>query len=88
VTPVAQAKTSPLMGYYDNELIDDTSKFMSNVVDNVKIKPLNILSGIINKHNLETLKASDDSLNKQILFVAKYSLNGTLEQKPEHAEPL
>ena len=45
-TPVA-------VGYYDNELIDDTSKFMSNVVDNVKIKPLNILAGIINKHNME-----------------------------------
>jgi heme/copper-type cytochrome/quinol oxidase subunit 2 len=80
-TPVA-------VGYYDNELIDDTSKFMSNVVDNVKIKPLNILAGIINKHNMEILKTSDETLSKQLLFVAKYSLNGTLEQKPEHAEPL
>jgi hypothetical protein len=61
---------------------------MSNVVDNVKIKPLNILAGIINKHNMEILKTSDETLSKQLLFVAKYSLNGTLEQKPEHAEPL
>ena len=74
--------------FYDNELVDDTSKYMSNVLPRVHKGPLHILPGVINKQTVEALAELNEDSNKAILFTLKYSKAGGFEDKPEHAEPL
>jgi heme/copper-type cytochrome/quinol oxidase subunit 2 len=80
--------TELMTKFYDNELVDDTSKYMSNVVTRTHSGPLNILPGVINKQAIQALSELTIESNKSILFTIKYSQNGAFEVKPEHAEPL
>lgn len=81
----SKAKT---LGFYDFELLDDTSDFAANLIESVKNKPLTFMGGILNKHNIEILSKSTD-LKKPLLFVCKFWNNtGTLESKVEDSELL
>lgn len=67
---------------YNLPIIDNQTNFTASLLTSVKEKPLTILSGVLNKHNLEILKDSNASLNKPVLFTAKFWLNnGSLEPK-------
>jgi NADH:ubiquinone oxidoreductase subunit 5 (subunit L)/multisubunit Na+/H+ antiporter MnhA subunit len=70
--------------YHDLPILDDTSNFAANIVESVKKKPLNILKGVLNKHNLENLLNNSKELaTKNIFFVAKFNnLNGSIQSKP------
>jgi hypothetical protein len=74
--------------FYDNELVDDTSKYASNVITRAHLSPLTILPGVINKQALQAISELTVESDKSILFTIKYSQNGAFESKPEHAEPL
>lgn len=75
--------------YYDFLLLDDTSNFAANLIDSLKKKPLNILKGVLNKHNLELLKLDIHDFEKNILFIPKFNkLSGSSEVKVEDSEML
>ncbi len=75
-------------GFYNYNLIDDTSDFSSNLVESTKKKPLTIIQGVLNKHNLDTFK-NNFEINKSIIFLLKFWKNaGTLEPKVEDSELL
>lgn len=78
-----------LTQFYDNQKLDDTSKFASNLIVSTKNKPLQIINGVLNKHNLNILQNADDSFDKSILYVAKFWLNnGRVEPKVDDSELL
>lgn len=67
---------------YNLPIIDNQTNFTASLLTSVKGKPLTILAGVLNKHNLEILKDANVSLSKPLLFVAKFWLdNGALESK-------
>ena len=74
--------------FYDNEIVDDTGKFASNVITRAHLAPLTILPGVMNKQALQAISELTVESDKSILFTIKYSENGAFESKPEHAEPL
>ena len=63
---------TPVSTFYNLNAVDNRTNYESNVVLGMKKKPLSFVSGVLNKHNLEILKNSDSSFNKQILFVLKF----------------
>lgn len=74
---------------YDNKKLDDTSKFASNLIISTKNKPLQLLNGVLNKHNISILQNADEDFNKSVLFVAKFWLNsGRIETKADDSELL
>lgn len=75
--------------FYDFLKLDDTADVMSNVLENTNNKPLRIVRGVINQHNLNSILSSEEPLNKPIIFVTKFnSNNGSLAIKTEDGEPL
>lgn len=67
---------------YNLPIIDNQTNFTASLLTSVKHKPLTILSGVLNKHNIEVLRDVNTTLNKPILFTAKFWLNnGTVEPK-------
>lgn len=87
-TYVPKVKTA-VSGFYDFNLLDDTTDYASNLLESVKVKPLTFLNGVLNKHNIEVLKELSDENIKPILFVSKFWLNaGTLEPKVDDSELL
>ena len=88
-TPSSATTTTELTTkFYDNELVDDTGKYASNVITRVHLSPLTISPGVINKQALQAISELTVESDKSILFTIKYSQNGAFESKPEHAEPL
>ena len=82
----ANFKTINLTRNYNLNTIDDTSDYSKNLVESVKKKPLSILKGGLNKHNLALLRDANVG-DKPIFFVSKFWLpTGSLETKPEDSE--
>lgn len=75
-------------GFYNYTLLDDTSDFSANLVESTKKKPLTIIQGVLNKHNLDIIK-KNTSIKKSLLFITKFWKNaGSLEPKVEDSELL
>ena len=74
----------PFNTFYNLTFLDERTNYASNVLVSCKRKPISILSGVLNKHNIDILKNSPDTFNKPILFVLKFwNKSGKLETKPE-----
>jgi hypothetical protein len=67
----ANFKTINLTRNYNLNTIDDTSDYSKNLVESVKKKPLSILKGVLNKHNLALLRDANVG-DKPIFFVSKF----------------
>jgi len=65
-------KANSINTFYNINAVDSRTNYESNVVLGLKKKPLSFVSGVLNKHNLEILKASSDNFDKPILFVLKF----------------
>lgn len=77
-----------ISGFYNYNIIDDTSDFSANLVESNKKNPLTLLLSNLNKHTL-TLLNNQHTLEKPILFIVKFWKNkGTLEPKVEDSELL
>lgn len=75
--------------FYDSSKLDETADVMSNILENSKRKPLRIVRGVMNQHNLNTILSSEEPISKPIVFVAKFNNNtGSLALKSEDGEPL
>lgn len=73
---------------YDFPLVDLTYDVTMNMLENVNsVRPLTLIRGTLNKHNLELLRNNTD-LSKPIFFVAKFNQNIDLAVKTEDGAPL
>lgn len=76
------------LGFYNYNLLDDTSDFSANLVESNKKQPLTLLLGVLNKHNLNLIQ-SKEIITKPLFFITKFWKNqGTLEPKVEDSELL
>ena len=72
---------------YNNSILDNTVKFSSNILDSVKVLPFTFIKGTLNKHNLDLLINSSESITKNIFLTTKFFLeNGALEPKTKKGE--
>lgn len=72
---------------YNNSMFDDTIKYSANALDSVKVVPFTFIKGTLNKHNVDLLINSKESLEKNIFLTTKFFLeNGQLEPKVKRAE--
>lgn len=73
-----------LYNAYSLNIIDDRTHHETNIALSVKKKPFSIINGVLNKHNINLLKQEAVTLEKPIMFVAKFfRQNGTPEPKVE-----
>lgn len=78
-----------VLGFYDFSPIDDSMNFASNLVESVKNKPFRFIRGVLNKHNINLLQTASTNLNKNIIFVPKFTKqSGVLEEKVDDCEVL
>ena len=69
--------------------IEDTQDFSANKIELNITKPLRIVKGILNTHVLELIKASNEPLSANFLFVPQFESNSNgLASKPDHGELL
>lgn len=73
--------------HYDYLPLEDTQDFSANKIELNSTKPLRILKGILNLHNLELIKGTVEPLSANIIFVAQFEHNDSgLATKPDHGE--
>lgn len=73
--------------HYDYLPLEDTQDFSANKIELNSTKPLRILKGILNLHNLELIKGAVEPLSANIIFVAQFEHNDSgLATKPDHGE--
>lgn len=81
--------TDDFKNFYEFTKVDDTADVMSNILENTNCKPLRIVRGVINQHNLNSILSSEEPINKPIVFVTKFNKElGSLSIKAEDGEPL
>lgn len=74
--------------FYDFPAIDETMNTAANILNTENQKPLRFVKGILNQHNRDILK-NTENLQKPIIFVVKFPQNnGSLMSKVEDGEPL
>ena len=62
------------ISYYDYDQLDDLSNFAANIAQQQNYKPVNFLRGILNKHNYNILKHSNEVLEKAKFVSFKKSI--------------
>lgn len=76
------------IGYYEFPLVDLTYDVTMNMLESINaIRPLTILKGTLNKHNLELL-TTQETLTKPLFFVPKFNQDVDLTVKTEDGAPL
>lgn len=71
-----------LKPFYFFPRLDERTHYASSLAVSKNKKPLTFVAGVLNKHNLESLKNASTELNKPIFFTAKFFLNnGAIEKK-------
>lgn len=71
-----------LKPFYFFPRLDERTHYASSLAVSKNKKPLTFVAGVLNKHNIESLKNASTELNKPIFFTAKFFLNnGAIEKK-------